>query len=143
MTRTTGTSLVALLLVVASVAYLAAKKPSKPISVGMVALLAAPRHYNGKQIQTWGYLHIGRMPEDDSLWLRKEDGDFALFKNSFALGLSSEQRQEFSCINHTYVLVEGVLRSEGPASMNSGTITSITHLIGWSPYRELPCEPKQ
>ncbi len=125
--------------------YVAAQKPSKVVSVGMVALLAAPQNYNGKQIQTWGFLHIGRIPEEDSLWLRKEDGDFSLFKNSFGLELSPEQRQAFSCINHTYVAITGVLHSDGPdsASLNSGTIKQVTQLTGWSPYRPSPCEAKK
>ncbi|MGE5114109.1 MAG: hypothetical protein ACM3JB_24885 [Acidobacteriaceae bacterium] len=123
-------------------AYLSAQKQTKAVSVGMIALLASPQNYDGKQILTWGFLHIGRMPEEDSLWLRKEDGDFSLFKNSFALELSPEQRQAFNCVNHTYVLVRGTLRSDGPdtSSMNSGTIKRVTQLIGWSPYRPAPCE---
>lgn len=142
--RTVAVVLTALLVAVAAV-YLVAQKPAKSISVGMIPLLAAPQNYNGKRIQTWGYLHIGRISEDDSLWLRKEDGDYSLIKNSFSLALSSEQRQAFSCVNHTYVLVEGTLRSEGEdnSSMDSGTITQITHLIGWSPYRDSPCESKR
>lgn len=125
--------------------YVSAQKPPKAASVGMVALLAAPQNYNGKQIQTWGFLHIGRMPEEDSLWLRKEDGEFSLFKNSFGLELSPEQRQAFSCINHTYVAITGILSSDGPdsASMNSGTIKHVTQLTGWSPYRPSPCEVKK
>jgi hypothetical protein len=127
-----------------TVNHLDAQKPSKPKSVGMVALLAAPEKYDGKVIQTWGYLHIGRMPEDDSLWLREEDGKFALCKNSFALEFSPDQREQFQCVNHTYILLVGTLKSEGPdtSGMNSGRITKITHLIGWSPYRPSPCEAK-
>jgi hypothetical protein len=134
-----------LLLVVGGGTYVAAQKSSKPVSLGMIALLAAPQNYDGKEVKTWGFLHIGRMPEEDSLWLRKEDGDFSLFKNSFALDLSLKQRQEFNCVNHTYVLITGTLRSEGPdtSSMDSGRIEEITRLTGWSPYRSSPCETKQ
>lgn len=137
--------LVVVLLAAGAAVYVSAEKPSKSVSIGMVALLAAPQKYDGREIQTWGYLHIGRMPEEDSLWLRKEDGDFALFKNSFALELSPEQRKAFNCVNHTYVVAIGTLRSDGPdtSSMNSGTITRITRLIGWSPYRAAPCDTKK
>jgi len=143
--RLTSLSIIVFLLVACGGVYIAAQKSSKPISVGMVALLATPQNYDGKQIQTWGFLNIGRMPEDDSLWLRKEDGDFSLFKNSFALELSPEQRKAFNCVNHTYVAVIGTLRSDGPdtSSMNSGTIKRITWLVGWSPYRPAPCDTKQ
>jgi hypothetical protein len=125
--------------------HIVAEKQSKPISVGMIPLLSAPQQYDNKRIRTWGYLHLGRIPENDSLWLRKEDGDVALLKNSFGLVLTSEQRQAFSCVNHTYVLLEGTLLSQGldTSSMNSGSITRITHVTGWSPYRDSPCQGKQ
>lgn len=121
---------------------IAAQKTSKPINVGMVALLASPEKYDGKEISTWGFLHIGRMPEDDGLWLHKEDGDFALYKNSLALELSPEQRQSYGCVNHTYVMITGRMRSDGPdtSALNSGAIQSVTDVIGWSPHRLLPCE---
>ncbi len=141
----TGVAFVAVSIVIVAGKYVAAQKTSKPISIGMIALLAAPDHYDGKQVTTWGFLNIGRMPEEDSLWLRKEDGDFSLFKNSLALQLSSEQRKKFACVNHSYVMLTGTIRSEGPdtSSMNSGTIKQITTLDGWSPYRPSPCDSKQ
>jgi hypothetical protein len=119
-----------------------APKHPEPINVGMIALLASPQKYNGKIIRTIGFLHIGRMREDDSLWLHEEDGRFFLYKNSFALDLSNEQREQFKDINHTYVLVEGTLHSAGAegTTMNSGVIVRITRLDGWSPYH--PSEPK-
>jgi hypothetical protein len=133
---------VALLLFGTSTHCVAAQKSFKPITVGMVALLARPQKYNGKTIETWGYLFIGGMPEQDSLWLREEDGKFMLSKSSFGLDLSPEQRQQFRCLNRTYVLITGTLKSKGPdtPSLNSGTITRITALTGWSPYRPQPCE---
>jgi hypothetical protein len=115
----------------------APKKHPKPINVGMIALLASPQKYNGKIIQTIGFLHIGRMREDDSLWLHEEDGQFFLYENSFALDLSDDQRKQFAHLNHTYVLIEGTLHSIGPegTKMNSGIIVQITRLDGWQPYR--------
>lgn len=137
--------LCSLTFIVATAINVVAEKRTSVTSIGMIPLLAAPQQYDGRRIQTWGYLHIGRMPEQDSLWLRKEDGDAALLKNSFALDLSTEQRRAFACVNNTYVIVNGVLRSEGAASsrMDSGTITGITHLSGWSPFRPTPCAEGQ
>lgn len=123
----------------------AGQKTSKAISVGMVALLASPEKYDSKEISTWGFLYIGRMPEEDSLWLHKEDGDVSLFKNSFALELSPEQRQSFTCVNQTYVMITGTLRSNGSDSsrLNSGTIKNIKNVTGWSPHRTLPCDSER
>ena len=114
----------------------AATKNSKPVSIGMVALLSAPQRYNSKVIETIGFLNIGSMPENDGLWLNEVDLLNSVYKDSFELILSDEQRKEFTHLNHTYVLIEGVLRSEGAegTAMNSGTIVRITRLDGWSPY---------
>jgi hypothetical protein len=114
----------------------ATRNHREPINVGMIALLASPQKYNGKVIRTVGFLHIGRIREDDSLWLHEEDGRFFLYQNSFALDLSDDQRKQFLHLNHTYVLLAGTLHSEGPEStkMNSGIISKITQLDGWQPY---------
>jgi hypothetical protein len=122
-------------------AAMGAPKHPKPINVGMIALLASPQRYNGKVIQTIGFLHISPHPEDDSLWLHEEDGQFSLYKNSFALVLSHDQRKQFMPLNHTYVAIEGTLHSKGAegTDMNSGTIVHITALGSWSPY--LPSAP--
>lgn len=123
--------------------FISAPKPPKPIIVGMIALLASPQKYNGKIIQTIGYLNIGSMHENDNLWLHEEDGKLSLFKNSFALDLSDDQRKKFIHLNHTYVLIVGTLHSEGPegTNMNSGIIMRISRLDGWQPYRPSLPEP--
>jgi hypothetical protein len=115
----------------------APKKHPEPINVGMIALLASPQKYNGKIIQTIGFLNIGSMRENDNLWLHEDDGKFSLYKNSFALDLSDDQRKQFLHLNHTYVLITGTLHSEGPegTKMNSGIIVNITQLDGWQPYQ--------
>jgi hypothetical protein len=115
----------------------APKKQPGPINVGMIALLASPEKYNGKVIQTIGFLNIGSMRENDNLWLHEDDGKFSLYKNSFALDLSDDQRKQFLQLNHTYVLITGTLHSEGAegTKMNSGIIVDIKQLDGWQPYQ--------
>ena len=115
----------------------APKKQSGPINVGMIPLLASPEKYNGKIIQTIGFLNIGSMRENDNLWLHEDDGKFSLYKNSFALDLTDDQRKQFLHLNHTYVLITGTLHSEGPegTKMNSGIIVDIKQLDGWQPYQ--------
>lgn len=115
----------------------APKKQPGPINVGMIPLLASPEKYNGKIIQTIGFLNIGSMRENDNLWLHEDDGKFSLYKNSFALDLTDDQRKQFLHLNHTYVLITGTLHSEGPegTKMNSGIIVDIKQLDGWQPYQ--------
>jgi hypothetical protein len=119
----------------------APRKQSGPINVGMIALLASPQKYNQKVIQTVGFLNIGRGRESDNLWLHEEDGQLFLCKNSFALDLSDDQRKQFAYLNHTYVVVTGILHSDGPegSAMNSGVIVNIEQIESWHPY--VPTQP--
>jgi hypothetical protein len=123
----------------AGVSIGAPKKRTEPINVGMIALLASPEKYNGKIVETVGFLNIGLMRESDNLWLHEEDGQFSLCKNSFALDLSDDQRKKFLPINHSYVMITGTLHSDGPEGpkMNSGIIVHVTQVDGWSPYHPL------
>jgi hypothetical protein len=120
-----------------------APKHPKPMNVGMIALLASPQKYNGKIIDTIGFLHISRFPEDDSLWLHREDLQNSLWKDSFALNLTQKQREEFKSLNHTYVMVQGTLHSKwaGSSGYQSGTISDVTMVHGWSPV--VPFAPKK
>jgi hypothetical protein len=120
-------------------------KQTEPIVVGMIPLLASPQKYNGKVVQTVGFLHIGRPRAADSLWLHEQDAQADLFKNSFWLDLSDDQRNDYLHLNHTYVLIVGTLRSDGPEGTNltSGTIVRIRHISGWHPYRPSPPAPSK
>jgi hypothetical protein len=122
---------------VVGVSVAAPKKHPGPINVGMIPLLASPDKYNGKIIRTIGFLHIGPTRESDILCLYEDDGKFSLFKNTFALDLSDDQRKQFLHLNHSYVLITGIVHSEGPGGtkMNSGIIVNITQLDGWQPYQ--------
>lgn len=113
----------------------------KPITIGMIPLLASPQKYDGKVIRTWGFLNL--RPNNDGLWLHKEDLQAALWKDSFALELTDQQQEEFKGLNHTYVMVQGTLHSKGPdgPSLESGTISRVTLLHGWMPF--VPFAPKK
>ncbi len=118
-----------------------APRPSKPISIGMIALLAAPQKYDGKVIRTWGFLNLRY--ESDGLWLHREDLRASLLKDSFALELTDEQQEQFKGLNHTYVMVQGTLHSKGPdgSGLESGTISRVTLVHGWTPF--VPFAPKR
>ena len=89
-----------------------AQKHVEPISVGMVALLAAPQNYNGKVIRTWGFLNL--RSDDDGLFLHEEDLRIPLLKNSFKLDLTAEQEQQFKNLNLTYVILASVITQKRP-----------------------------
>jgi hypothetical protein len=110
---------------------------SKPINVSMIALLATPERYNNRQVEIVGYLRIGYMPEDDSLWLYKEDAKKRIFKNSFGLILTPEQRKLFTQLNESYVVVEGLFEEaeEGSSQSNSGYIRNVVRMYGQFPPR--------
>jgi hypothetical protein len=133
-------SIALLLFVTNSRLSLGAPKRAGPISVGMVALLATPEKYNGKVIQTWGFLNL--RSDDDALFLHEEDLRVPLLKNSFRLELTVEQEKKFKDLNLTYVVIEGTLHSEGAAgpALDSGTIIHITVVNGWKPF--VPFDPK-
>jgi len=107
----------------------------------MVALLAAPQKYDGKVIQTWGFLNLRY--ESDSLWLHQEDLRNSLLKDSFALELTQKQREQFKSLNHTYVMVQGTLHCKGSddSGLESGTISDVTMVHGWPPF--VPFAPKK
>lgn len=110
---------------------------SKPINVSMIALLATPERYNNRQVEIVGFLRIGSMPEDDSLWLYEEDAKKRIFKNSFGLSLSTEQRKLFLQLNQSYVVVEGLFEEaeEGSSQPNSGYIRNVVRIDGQFPFR--------
>jgi hypothetical protein len=111
----------------------AANSPVHLPTVGMVALLANPEHYEGAHVRTFGFLHIGR-DEDVGLYLHREDYDFQLTKNSFYVALSPEQRNQFRGLSDQYVLLEAVVRSsKGFQADASGTMVSITRVELWNP----------
>lgn len=110
-----------------------ASSPAHLPTVGMVALLANPEHYEGAHVRTFGFLHIGR-DEDVALYLHREDYDFQLTKNSFYVALSPEQRNQFRGLSDQYVLLEAVVRSsKGFQADASGTMVSITRVELWNP----------
>lgn len=110
-----------------------ANSPVHLATVGMVALLANPEHYEGAHVRTFGFLHIGR-DEDVGLYLHGEDYNFQLTKNSFYVALSPEQRNQFRSLSDQYVLLEGVVRSsKGFQADASGTMVSVTRAELWNP----------
>lgn len=127
---------IALVLIISIPNFGAASGPPEPTRVSMISLIAAPAKYDGRIVQTVGYLNVGSVPEDDSLWLHEEDGRLFITKNSIELRLSPAQRAKFKSASQTYVLVIGTFRSADDSDLSSGTISDITRLVGWAPHSD-------
>ena len=104
---------------------------TKPVGVGMVALLATPQRYEGKIVRTVGFMCVEF--ENDALYLHEEDYRHGLHKNSLALRLSESQRKQFKGLSLKYVLIEGTVYANGPEQTDlwSGAIGNITRLEVW------------
>jgi hypothetical protein len=104
---------------------------SKPIDVGMIALLSAPEKYEGRLVRTHGFLCIEF--EGDAVYFHEEDYRHGLTGNSFALRLSKLQREQFKNLSLKYVLIEGTVHAKGLERTDgwSGAIAKISRLEAW------------
>jgi len=104
----------------------------------MIPLIANPLAFDNQRVTAVGMLFIGRIPESDSIWTNREDGDHALFMDSVHLALEPDQRSSVRCMNFSYVAVTGTFHARGPAmhSLVSGAIDAISEITGWSPFRQ-------
>jgi hypothetical protein len=144
MMRTTGMKSVAVLaLLSAQLALSQSPAAKKQVDeIGMVMLLAAPAKFDNHVVRTWGFLNL--RADNDGLWLHEEDMQASLWKDSVAIDLTEEQRKQYQNLNHTYVMVEGVLHTHKSTSraLDSGTLVHITLMQGWQPYVPLDSKTK-
>lgn len=105
-------------------------RATRPINVGMIALVANPQKYNGKRVRVVGFLCIRY--ESDALYVHKEDYRRGLGFNALGLRLSPSQRQRYKNLSLHYVLVEGVVHpSKSPDAYWGGEMDHITRLERW------------
>lgn len=105
-------------------------KDAEPLRVGMVALLAAPRRYEGKLIRTIGFLCIEF--ENDALYLHEEDYRYGETKNSLSLRLSEMQRKQFKKLSLKRVIIEARVYANGlEATEWAGALGNIQRLEPW------------
>jgi len=116
--------------------------PTKPLNVGMVALLADPQKYEGKVVQTIGFLCVEY--EGDALYLHKEDYEYIDDKNAFSLRLSDAQRKQFKAMSLKYVIIEGTVYANGPERWDyAGAIGNIRRLDIWRSRPDIPVPPAE
>jgi len=109
----------------------------------MIQLVANPPAFDTKVITVVGLLAIGRINEDDSIWVNREDADNNLVMDSVKLVLRPEQRRAAACMSATYAAVTGTFHARRPTqtSFVGGTMDSVSEITGWSPFRQ-NCEEK-
>jgi hypothetical protein len=92
--------------------------------ISLVQLLANPEKYDGSHVRVIGFIHFE--PDNNAIYLHKEDEQLHLRKNGFwvslAEGVSSDGCQD------SYALIEGVYRARntGRTTLWSGAITRVT-----------------
>lgn len=96
----------------------------------MVALLANPHRYDGKAIQTTGFVVIEF--EGDAIYLHQEDAEHLIDKNGIHLQLSESQRVQFKHANMRYAIVAGTFIADDRSEW-SGELTKITRMDAWGP----------
>ena len=74
-------------------------------SVSLIALIATPDRYHGKQVTVSGFMYLQR--ERNALYVTKSDFQHALFKNAIYLQISNEAFERIYPLNGCYVEVRG------------------------------------
>ena len=114
----------------------------KPINVGMVALLAEPQKYDGRVIQTIGFVCLEY--EGDALYLHEEDYRYQNYENALALRVAEAQRKQFKGLSLKHVIVQGTMYANGPESSEyAGAIGNITRLEYWRPRGDIPAPSEE
>jgi hypothetical protein len=74
-----------------------------------IALIANPEKYDGKVVETEGYVTLGY--EDTAVFVTKADKDAWLTANAIFLDLSEVERAKFKKLEGNYCFVIGVFRN--------------------------------
>lgn len=118
---------------------LSASEKQEAVNVGMVALLANPPKYQGKIIQTTGFMCLEF--EGNALYLHEEDFRYNNLKNALWLGVSPAQKIQFKALNLKHVIIEGTFNVNGP-SQYGGAINDITDIKNWPARADIPAPPE-
>ena len=111
---------------------------SKPVTVGMISLLADPDKYSAIRIRTFGFLSIEI--ENTALYLQEEDYGSGLGKNALELNLTQEQEKQFKSLSLKYVVIEGTVvstRASVEHGLSGGALGKITRVELWQPRAPL------
>lgn len=89
----------------------------QPPTVSLIALIAAPERYHGKQVVVPGYMYLQR--ERSALYLAKADFQHALFKNALYLQVPNQTVERIYPLNGCYVEVKGTFDGKHTGHMGA------------------------
>ena len=97
-------------------------------NVSIVDLMSAPAKYDGKWIGVTGVLSVE--PENNTLYLHKDDYVFAISENAVWLELKYPVKQEWEKLQSKYVFVIGIFNANqhGHLGVFRGSITNIQEI---------------
>lgn len=129
--------------------------PSPMITVPLTRLIATPERYDGKRVNTIGYVELNW--EDSHILPYKEDAENGVIGNGIALNLMDAQPnkdpspkngdihdiQPLDQLQGKYCLIEGVFNAHngGHLGMWQGTIDKINRMEVWPPSRRSDLKP--
>lgn len=100
-------------------------------SVSMVALIANPEKYEGRQVQIIGFLNLEF--EGNAIYLHEQDLEHAICKNGIWVSIDDKH----AGLSGRYVLLEGVFtaKRQGHLGLWSGEIREINRVIAWPAFQ--------
>jgi hypothetical protein len=93
----------------------------------LVALLADPQRFHGKEVTIIGYAHLEF--EGCTLCLSRSDSENVIAPNCVALDLPL--RPEFTSLSNRNVLVRGIFDAKKGADIYPGSLTRISRYEAW------------
>jgi hypothetical protein len=105
----------------------------EPVDCSIIQLIASPDEFDGKYVQTIGFVRVEF--EGFAIFLSSADAENDIYRNSLAIaGLKSTFDDEaLALINGRYALIQGVFhkRKAGYRSLFSGSIDAVDRLEPW------------
>jgi hypothetical protein len=126
---------IAMTLLLSTIA-LAQKSPT----VSLIALIASPERYDGKQVVVSGYMYLQR--ERSALYLAKADFQHALFKNALYLEVPNRTVEHIFPLNGCYVEITGTFDGKHTGHMGAFSGDLIVKEVSPVWTGTVPADPK-
>jgi hypothetical protein len=100
--------------------------------VSIIALIANPDKYDGKQVQIIGFLRLEF--EGDAIYIHQQDFEHAISKNGIWIDRPRDiSPKQIAEVNNKYVLCQGTFKAANHGHMRifSGALTQLTGLESW------------
>jgi hypothetical protein len=103
---------------------------AEPVDASLIALIASPREFDGKQVRIVGFLRLEF--EGNAIYLHKEDYLRGITKNGLWMEMESASKK-VPGPGDQYVIVEGTfsMQDQGHMGLWSGSIHKVTRVDPW------------